>query len=66
MTPAEHAVALLLRPIGCGWKGCEDVVFGVQPSPLVEGAMQGWERGLAAHDTAVHHRFRKIRYVEET
>jgi|TARA_R100001244_G_scaffold124524_1_gene94367 hypothetical protein len=47
-------------PLGCGWKGCEDVVHGVAPLP--EGdAMQGWEMYLVIHDRAAQHPHRKLR-----
>ena len=70
-TPLGQVLDILSRPVGCGYKGCEDVIFGVQPLPMqardAEGLypMQQWERLLASHFDAAGHKQRRLREIIE-
>ena len=69
-TPAEDVRSRLSVPLGCGYKGCQDVVFGVQPLPTSTlnpftglNPMQEWENIIQAHQQGAGHRRHKLREV---
>lgn len=61
-TVLAQVLSTLDIPVGCGWKGCEDVVFGVQPLPVGDHMMR-WEHLLQSHKSAAGHRYAKLREV---
>ena len=62
-TPAEDAVQRLSVPLGCGYKGHEDIVFGVSPFP--EGRnMQKWEYLIQSHFVSANHKRIKFREIK--
>ena len=59
-TPSEDVKQRLSVPLGCGWKGCENVMHGIQPFPE-EDNMQQWEMCLSNHDKVAKHPYRILR-----
>ena len=59
-TPYDDVLESLSKPIGCGYKGCESVIFGIQPIPDF-GDVIGFEKVIASHFYAAGHKRRKIR-----